>query len=113
MNDTVIASWIILIWILVLNCCAAGVGEMLHLCRKNIRRAGRVVVAAAVAALMNIGMFVPIAFTDPMAGGSDDYLIVGGIFPAVLAITFFITLPGAIVITRKLEAPGDEFRAFE
>ena len=32
---------------------------------------------------------------------------------AVVGLGAAVSLPGASIITRKLEAPGDEYRAFE
>jgi hypothetical protein len=113
MSDTVLAIWVIVVWIFVLNCCAAGVGAMLHIWRRKIRRGGRIVAAAAIAGLLNIGMFVPVAFTDPTWAGPDGPLFLGVVFLGVLVLTFVIALPGAMVVARKLEAPGDDYRAFE
>ena len=107
------AIWVIVIWILVLNCCAAGVAAVLHIWHGTRRRGGRNVAAAALTALLNVCMFVPVVLTDPMAAQSEEPLVLGAVFLGLLAVTVLVTLPGAIIVSRKLAAPGDEFRAFE
>jgi len=113
MSDTAMVIWVIVIWILVLNCCAAGVAAVFHIWYATMRRRVRNVAAAAVAALLNGAMFVPVTLTEPMAADSEEPLVLGAVFLAVLAITFLVTLPGAMVVSSKLAAPGDDFRAFE
>jgi hypothetical protein len=31
----------------------------------------------------------------------------------IMAVTMIVSLPGALIVCRKLDAPGDDFRTFE
>jgi hypothetical protein len=110
-------GWIIALLILLLavavNGIAAGVVAVLHAWRVRLPRESRIFIASATAAL------VPTAITILLAlVGSSDTDLMGlpelAIFAgACLAAITLVSLPGAVAVARKLEAPGNEFRAFE
>ena len=111
-------EWAVLIWILVsaaagLNLSAAGVAAILHAWRVNMRRGGRMFAAAVIAALVPTSGFVAIALSESATATSEDPFIVAIVFLAIQAVCTLVSLPGAAVVARKLEHPGDDFRVFE
>jgi hypothetical protein len=112
MSDAVVGTWMILIAIVILNGCAAGVTAMLHV-RRKMRRGARVMTAVLITAVLEASMFVPVAFADAMRARPDGLLVIGTIIAVVFAGALVVSLPGALVVSRKLEAPRDEYHTFE
>ena len=113
MSETVFAIWVIAVLIVLLNGCAAGVVAILHARRATLRRGRRVMTAAAVTALLLASMFIPFALADFSSTGMEEPIVIGLTLAMVFAVSLVVSIPGALIVARKLEAPGEEFRAFE
>ena len=96
------------------NGLAAGVAAVLHAWQVRLPRESRIFVASATAALIPTAVLFVLALVGSSQAdgsiGTSELLIVAG---ACLAVTTIVSLPGAIAVTRKLEAPGDAYRVFE
>lgn len=109
---------IIMIWfgiasILGFNGLGAGMAAMLHLWRGQMRSSARIVTAAALSGSLPASVFIPMAFTDREFIGGEGMGAIGVAVVLVLGVAALVSLPGAIVVTRKLGKPGDDYRAFE
>jgi hypothetical protein len=105
-------AWLILVFVIGLNGFAAGVAAILHAWRHGQKRATRTLIAAISAGLFPFSWLVPTFFSE-LGSGSEAplYLALGG--GVLFAIATAVSFPAAIVVSRKLEAPGDQFRTFE
>jgi hypothetical protein len=112
MSDAVLAIWVSLVSIVILNGCAAGVVAMLHAWRSSMRRGSRVTVALAVTAFLPASMFIPAIIKDSLTDAEEPVIMALAV-GAIFVVALVTSLPGALIVARKLEAPGDEFRAFE
>jgi hypothetical protein len=112
MSEAILAIWVSFVLIVILNGCAAGVVAILHAWRSSMRRGGRVIVAVAVTASLPAIMFVP-AFIGDSLNPAEEPVVMVIAMSAIFVVAFVTSLPGAVIVARKLEAPGDEFRAFE
>ena len=109
--ETFSATWVILVLIVGLNGFAAGVVALLHAWRRTQRRRSRVLTAGAVAGSLPAVLLLPLMLLDISWEVEAPMAFIGaGVFSA---IAFVVSLPGAIVVARKLEGPGDAYKAFE
>ena len=105
------AIWTILIAIIGLNGFAAGVAAVLHSRRAKQRRRARIVTAAAVTGLLPACVMIPPVLAQMSIGAEAPIALLGT--GAVFLVTMAVSLPGAAVVARRLEAPGEDYRAFE
>lgn len=110
MQEWIVVGWVIVVTIVGLNGFAAGVAAILHARRSKLRRGSRTVLAAAIAATLPASFFVVVPLAEGWRSWDSGWLLA---LAAVLGLGAAVSLPGASIITRKLEAPGDEYRAFE
>jgi len=113
MYDLALAIWMIIVLIVMLNGCAAGVIAILHIRRSTMRRGSRVAIAAAVTGFLPVSLVIPFAIADLGPTGSEGPLVVFLGLTMILGVGMLFSLPGALILARKLEAPGGEYRAFE
>jgi hypothetical protein len=111
MTDFAIGIWAILISIVILNGCAAGVVAILHAWGSKMRRGGRALAAVLVTGLLPAAMILPGFFRTGVFGEESTVVVLG--LAMILVLSSVVSLPGALIVARKLEAPGDEFRTFE
>ena len=111
MSETTVAIWAIALFVIILNGCAAGIAAFLHV-RRKMGRGGKVVGAIFGSGLLTAGIFIPAMISDFTMQAEGALIIVLALL-AIFVVAAFVSLPGALVITRRLEAPGDEYRAFE
>jgi hypothetical protein len=112
MSDALLAIWVTLVSIVILNGCAAGVAAMIHARRSPMRRGGRLMLAVGVTALLPTSMFIPAFIGDSLANTEEPYVMAFAV-AAIFVVALVTSIPGALIMARKLEQPGDEFRAFE
>ena len=113
MPEAVILSWFAIVSIIGLNGFAAGLAAILYLWRRSLRRGSRATIAAAVSGFLPATIFIPMALTDREFVAGDGIMIAAVGFTTFWAVAMAVSLPGALIVARKLEAPGDDFRAFE
>lgn len=112
--DWIVGIWVIVIAVVGVNLCAAGVTAILHAWRSNIRRGGRIVAAAAVAGFLPASSFLAVGLIQSLSAASaEEPFVMTFAFAVVMAVATAVALPGAFFVARKLEAPGDDFRVFE
>ena len=110
MSDTIILVWVIAVTVLALNGFAAGVAALFY-ARKSMRGGSRNLLAAALAGLLPASLVIVVPLAQ--AGAGEEPYIWLLAFAILFAVSTGVSLPGAIIVSRKLEKPGDEFRAFE
>ncbi len=103
--------WTLFVCLVGLNLCAAGVAAILHAWRKKMRRGARVMTATGVTAMLPGAIMIPAMLTEMAIGAEAPLAIIGA--GVVLVITAALSTPGALIVARKLEQPGDDYRAFE
>ena len=113
MSDTVIVLWAGLVFALILNGCAAGVVAMLHAWRSSMGRGGKAVAAGFATGVGTGAMFMTFAIDDLTTSDTEGPLVVGLALAVFVAIATVVSLPGALIVARKLDRPGEDFRAFE
>jgi hypothetical protein len=107
-----VGLWAIFVSIVGLNGFAAGIVTVLYLWRRQQRRGTRVLAAVMLTALLPASLMAPGMLMSASAGATAPVgMLVGTAF--LFAAAMVVSLPGALIVARKLEAPGDEFRAFE
>src|SRR5687767_11061765 len=110
--EWIIGIWMIVISVVGVNLCAAGIAAILHAWRSKFRRGGRVVAAAAVAGFLPSSSLLAVGLAESAwSGPSEEPFVMAIAFGVVMAIAAIVALPGALIVARKLEAPGDDFRA--
>jgi peptidoglycan/LPS O-acetylase OafA/YrhL len=111
-EETAVFIWIGAVSIIGLNGFAAGVSAALYIWGKRIRRGGRIMLAAFAAGSIPAAMIAGIGLSEEGFSGEGSMIVVFvfGVFVAVGAV---VSLPGAILVARGLERPGDDFKAFE
>jgi len=107
-----IGVWGIVVGVIGLNGFAAGIVTVLHLWKRCQSRGGKVLIAAVSSALLSTGIIGPRLLFLSSAGGTTPAMIaLGAIIMFVVAMA--ASLPGAIIVARKLEAPDDVYRTFD
>ena len=109
---TFLGVWAILLSVIGLNLAAGGVAAILHGRRDKQALRSRILTAAALTALWPAGMFIPVMLDGTLdeAHVSIEMLIGAGL---LFLVGFAVTLPGALIIARRLERPSEEYHAFE
>lgn len=109
---TLVGIWSIVVFFVGINLAAGGVAAILHVRRKGQPRRGRVLTAAAIVALLPTALVIPAMLIPASIGGVAP---VGMIVAVVLVFAFGFagSLPGAVIVARQLDKPGDDYRAFE
>ncbi len=111
MSEWIILGWVGLVSVLGLNGTSAGAAAMLHVWGSKTRRGGRMLIASVAAGALPASFIVVVPLAE--GGAGQEPLIWLLALGAVLAVGTVLALPGAIVVSRKLEGPGDDYRAFE
>jgi hypothetical protein len=106
-----ILAWIGIVILVGLNGFAAGAAAILHLWRSRLARGTRSMLAAALAGALPASFLIVIPMAD--SGMGEPFAVFLLAFAVVLAGATAVSLPGAIIVSKKLEKPGEEFRAFE
>jgi MFS superfamily sulfate permease-like transporter len=107
-----IGLWTILVLIIGLNGFAAGMVAVLKGWRSKQSRRSRALTAAAVAGLFPAAIALPAMAVDVSAGSMAPLGLILGI-AVICVVAMVASLPGAVIVARKLDGPGDAFRAFE
>ena len=113
-------GWVVallgLMLVLALNGLAAGVAAIFHAWRVRLPRESRVFFASVAAAVLPAGVIVLLAIVGASQPGTRatlgpmEFLL---IFGACTVAGIIVSLPGAVVVARKLESPGEDYRTFE
>jgi hypothetical protein len=113
--EWVIGIWAIVIAIVAFNLCAAGVAAVLHAWRSKMRRRGRIVAAAAATGVLPASTLIVAGLVEIgwPTSSPEEPLVVALAFALVMGLTMIVSLPGAFLVARKLESPGEDYRAFE
>ena len=111
--DWLYAAWLVLAAVITFNLSAAGAAALLYGWRSRLRRGSRTFLASAVTGFLPASSFMAIGLYDSGDRLNQDAAVYASIFVMSFAIAAIVSLPGAIIVSRKLEAPGDDFRAFE
>jgi hypothetical protein len=104
-------AWLAIVTVVGLNGFAAGVVALLHIWRHGMRRRTRILLAGAAAGLLLASPLLTFAFGEVNVSGEPLVLVVLVVLMSAFAAA--ASLPGAVIIARKLEGPGGAFRAFE
>ena len=110
--ETIIGIWAVGFSVFVLNGFAAGLAAALHVWRKDQPRRSRVLTAAGITALVPVVITLPAIYFEVSTGASAVVPVIVG-FAFICGVTMAISLPGAVIIARKLDGPGEAYRAFE
>jgi hypothetical protein len=104
--------WIFLVFLVLLNGFAAGTAAVLHVWRSGQSRQSRAVTAAAITGLVPAIMMIPAIIAQ---GSFEVPSLVGSIvgIAVLCGLTMAVSLPGALIIARKLDGPGNAYAAFE
>jgi hypothetical protein len=109
-SEWIIVGWAAFVTVLMLNGTSAGVAALLHCWPGRLGRGARILVAALAAGAQPASLLVIVPLAD-RGVGQPEYLIVA--LGLMLAIGTAFSLPAAILVTRKLAKPGEDYRAFE
>ena len=107
-----IGIWSVLVFLVLLNGFAAGIAAALHVWRSKQPRRSRILTAAAVSGLVPAAIALPAMAADVSSGMVAPLGLLVGI-AVICAIAMGASLPGAVIVARKLDGPGDAYRAFE
>jgi hypothetical protein len=110
-ESVVIIGWLVLTGLIGLNGFAAGVVAILEAWRSRMRQGSRIFIACATAALLPASYLVVIPATT--GAGSEEFGVMLLAAAVVFAVSIVASLPGAVIVSRKLVQPGDAYRAFE
>ena len=111
MNEWIIFGWVIFVVVLALNLTSAGVAALLHCWRGKSGRGSRIVLAGLVAGSLPASFLIVVPLAQGGDGTEPVYWILA--LGLVFAVAVGLSLPGAIVVTRRLARPGEDYRAFE
>jgi hypothetical protein len=97
-----------------LNGFAAGAVAALHVWRVKLPRESRMFAASAAAGFLPATALICLAMAGSsqgeLPGGATELVVIFGVtFTAALVVS----LPGAIIVGRKLDHPGEAHRTFE
>ena len=110
MSGSIAFVWMLIVTLVGLNGFAAGVAAVLHIWRRGMRRRTRVLLASVAGGLLPVSPLLAFAFGGEVTGEPRVLVIVAGVFSAAAVVA---SLPGAVIVARRLEGPGDAVRAFE
>lgn len=109
-----IIGWTLFFGLVGINGFAAGMAAILHIWRGKDRLRIRVLLAATLSGALPSSVVVVVGLAEgEMVADAAVGAGLGLAFLASTAVTGLASLPGALVISRKLAGPGDAFRAFE
>lgn len=109
-----ILIWMGLFWIIGINGFAAGLAAVLYLWRGQYRHRSRTLLASALTGALPASMFIAIGAMDStLSAGMETGIGFTVAFVFALVINGLFSLPGAIIVSRKLDGGGDAFRSFE
>lgn len=111
MGEWVIIGWVVFVCASMLNGASAGVAALLHCWLSRFGRGARILSAALAAGALPASMLIVVPLADPETAGQPSYWITA--VALVFAVGGAASLPGAILVTRKLARPGEDYRAFE
>jgi len=110
--SALIGIWAIAVFVVVLNGFSAGLTAFFHLWRSKQARRSRALTAAAITGLIPLVVAAPAVLTQTSNGTVSVVGFIVG-FGVLSVLTMAVSLPGAVIIARKLDGPGDAYRAFE
>jgi hypothetical protein len=111
MGEWGIVGWVVFVSALMLNGTSAGVATLLHCRFGRFGGGARMLFAAFIAGALPASILIVIRLADPGSGGQSVSWVVA--VAVTLAVSGAVSLPGAVLVTRKLARPGDDYRAFE
>jgi hypothetical protein len=110
-SEIPVLVWLGTVTLLAVNGAAAGIAAGLQTASRRMPRAGRIAISAVTAALLPTSVLI-LPLIDPIEFGVD--LEAGLVLFALMFGGGTVgSLPGAWLMTRRLERARDEFRAFE
>jgi hypothetical protein len=109
------SGWIALVWMLIviligLNVFAAGVVALLHIWSRGTRLRTQILSAGVASGLLTASPLFAMALGGEVTGEPMVLVIVTAVFSAMAAAA---SLPGAAIVARRLEGPGDAVRVFD
>ncbi len=110
MGETVVAVWSLAVAFIGLNGFAAGIVAVLHAWRSRMRQGGRVGMACLAAGSLPASIFAVVGFAESFASDPGTWAL---IIASVFAVAAVISLPAAILVSRRLERPRTDYQAFE
>ena len=110
--DAFIGLWAIVFALFVLNGFAAGIVAALYVWGGNQARRSRALTAAGITGLVPLVMALPAVLYQASTGETPVVALIVG-FAMVCGLAMAISLPGAVIIARKLDGPGGAYRTFE
>lgn len=111
MSEWVIVGWVAFVILLMLNGTSAGVAALLHCWLGRFGSGARILFAAFAAGALPASFFIVVPLVDGDLRSQPVYMALALVM--VLAVGAGLALPAAIVVTRKLAKPGEDYRAFE
>lgn len=111
MSEWVIIGWVVFVSAAMLNGASAGVAALLHCWFGRFGRGARILSAALAVGALPASVLVVVPLADPETAGQPSYWAAA--VALVFAVGSAVALPGAILVTRKLARPGEDYRAFE
>ena len=112
-NDALILTWFGVVSLIGLNGFAAGTAAMMSSASRRISRWGRIVFSVLMAGMLPASAVILVLLVPAEFGLGEELRNPLPVFGTLLVIGAAVSLPGAWLITRKLEKPGEEFHAFE
>jgi hypothetical protein len=113
MTAWLVGIWLLFVAVVALNGVAGTAAAMQHALRSKQSRGGRTFLASAIAGFLAASSIVAIAILGTAEGEPQAPMVLVAVFGMCFAVATLVSVPGAIVVANKLEAPGDDFRAFE
>ena len=113
MEGAVILIWVGFVSLIGINGFAAGVVAILHAWRSKMRRGGRILLASFAAGALPASLIFVAMLTEAEVGVAEEPIAMMLGSAMILVLSGVLSLPGAIVVARRLERPGNEFRAFQ
>ena len=106
-------GWVLFATAVGLNFVAAGAAAILHVWRSKARRSGRIAVAATVAGFFPASIMLAALGEQLVFGSGGEGGILLMVVLAVFAVGGAVSLPLAVMVSRKLDGGGEAFREFE
>ena len=105
-------AWLALTMVVMSNAAAGGSAALLYAWRITPQHGMRCMIAGAIAGGLLASWLSGAAFIG--ASEADDLLvIIPTVFGISLLVGTLVSIPGALIVSRKLAAPGDDYRIFE